>query len=425
MNPWEILDIEQTEDISKIKRAYAKKIKVYNPEVDAEKFQLVREAYEYLVNNIKNRKAIENIRKSNAQDNETLDIKTHENSEIEIIEKITKLDLFLDEVNNLYSNFFDRINEKNWTKILNNEVVWDIENREAVAIRLLEFFKDKHFLPRNIWILLDENFNWSSMDTSLYKNATTIEYIIDHIKRKPEVSYEFFNNDIEVDYDLYIRCCEEASKYINNREYYLAQKKIDEALEIYSKDPEIYRIIANLFKRKKERKTEINNLSIVLDMIPNDFNALYLRGIAYFKLEDYNLALEDSLKVLEIEPENKNILNVVVNCYYKLEKYEEARKYLIVLYKIDYDNVNVLKLLVEVYSLRIEELKLIKRKDRDIKEELQMLSKEFAELEKKLEVKYYNMYPDVIEEKESKFSFYYIFVIIAVVRIIALFFKDN
>lgn len=46
MNIWQILEIEMTTDVSIIKNAYAKKIKICKPEIDPEGFQLVRSAYE-------------------------------------------------------------------------------------------------------------------------------------------------------------------------------------------------------------------------------------------------------------------------------------------------------------------------------------------------------------------------------------------
>ncbi|MFS0918986.1 tetratricopeptide repeat protein [Brevibacillus sp. 179-C 1.1 NHS] len=46
MGIWEILGIEPTDNPAQIKKAYAKKLKIHNPEVDPEGFQRLREAYD-------------------------------------------------------------------------------------------------------------------------------------------------------------------------------------------------------------------------------------------------------------------------------------------------------------------------------------------------------------------------------------------
>lgn len=54
MDPWEILGIEPTDELRTVKRAYAKKVKVTRPEEDPKGFQELNEAYEYIVDCIKN-----------------------------------------------------------------------------------------------------------------------------------------------------------------------------------------------------------------------------------------------------------------------------------------------------------------------------------------------------------------------------------
>lgn len=53
MNIWDILGIEQTSDVSTIRKAYAKKVKSTHPEDDPEGYQRLREAYQWAVNHAK------------------------------------------------------------------------------------------------------------------------------------------------------------------------------------------------------------------------------------------------------------------------------------------------------------------------------------------------------------------------------------
>ncbi|MGG4451074.1 J domain-containing protein [Brevibacillus porteri] len=56
MGIWEILGIDPTDNPAQIKKAYAKKLKVHNPEVDPEGFQRLREAYDLALKHTRNTK---------------------------------------------------------------------------------------------------------------------------------------------------------------------------------------------------------------------------------------------------------------------------------------------------------------------------------------------------------------------------------
>lgn len=54
MSYWELLGIEETSDVSEIKKAFAKKLKTCRPEDDAKLYQRIRQAYEWAVKHAKN-----------------------------------------------------------------------------------------------------------------------------------------------------------------------------------------------------------------------------------------------------------------------------------------------------------------------------------------------------------------------------------
>jgi hypothetical protein len=49
MDIWDILGVEETCDLSAIKKAYARKLKIHHPEDDPQGFQTLKEAYDSAV----------------------------------------------------------------------------------------------------------------------------------------------------------------------------------------------------------------------------------------------------------------------------------------------------------------------------------------------------------------------------------------
>jgi len=75
MNFWDILEINPTDNASIVKKAYAKKLKLYHPEDDPEGYQKLREAYDsalkYVRNN-KNKPPINSSKEERDEDSEVI-----------------------------------------------------------------------------------------------------------------------------------------------------------------------------------------------------------------------------------------------------------------------------------------------------------------------------------------------------------------
>ena len=70
MDPWDILGIEPTDELRTVKRAYAKKVKVTRPEEDPKGFQELNEAYEYIVDCIKNERPVGGLSFANLENSQ-------------------------------------------------------------------------------------------------------------------------------------------------------------------------------------------------------------------------------------------------------------------------------------------------------------------------------------------------------------------
>jgi hypothetical protein len=156
MNFWDILEIDPTDNISIVKKAYAKKLKLHHPEDDPEGYQKLREAYDSALKYLKNNKNKQTIISSNKKINEVPEIIFKEDDLINdkqvlpnfnILEEHNEKPLgfeeiveeFIDKAKALYDDFLSRINLENWITLLNSEAMWYMGDKKLLSNKMIEF----------------------------------------------------------------------------------------------------------------------------------------------------------------------------------------------------------------------------------------------------------------------------------------------
>lgn len=171
MSIWNTLEIEPTDDISVIKKAYAKLLKIHHPEDDPEGYQRLREAFDQAVKSAKNMKDKLSIQidEMNASDRELV-FSPWTDSDAEIATTTIAehpVYTFMESVEMLYDNFFARIEQGNWEEILRSDVIWDVQYAAALQDQLIEFFLNHYHFPHSIWELIDQVFRFSEQRNDL------------------------------------------------------------------------------------------------------------------------------------------------------------------------------------------------------------------------------------------------------------------
>lgn len=336
MGPWSILNIEPTEDVSIIKKAYAKKLKIHHPESDPQGYQKLREAYDTalkyakrIAENKASRPYNTGVSNNNAYEEQSpvvdeKEIEYNDNSysppHINLLEDQSnppvidgeeteyksntrlhhRIDLletqdrpgideqnaeFMLQVEALYNNFFSRIDINNWRTLLNNDVIWVIDNQKTISRLMLDFLSSHHYLPQDIWILLNNNFHWYNRDdTEIYHyNSEFITYIRKQIEQSRPLSFSFFKPLEGVDYEKYLEYRENAQNSYSENDLYAVVNHMERAKEIYPDDPDLLRLEGEINMRTGNIDDAILIFTKLLSINSDDTDAISYRAAAYYE----------------------------------------------------------------------------------------------------------------------------------------------
>ena len=205
MDCFKILDISVDSDIKTIKKAYAKLVKVHNPEDDPEGYQKIRKAYDNALKIAKNKKKDNDktleiqkeIISSNTADTNFIVEKSHKSSENHddeffsgsnddsddyrrkfnlrdfnslynngnhIYKTVTtkeKVNAFIGELCKIYNDLNLRFNEEKWAEVLQNPVVWDIGASDLVEKSVIQFLLTHQYISHNTYCLFDHYFEFT------------------------------------------------------------------------------------------------------------------------------------------------------------------------------------------------------------------------------------------------------------------------
>ncbi|MDF2543078.1 MAG: hypothetical protein K0S47_2796 [Herbinix sp.] len=413
MDKWVILEIQPTADISTIKKAYAKQLRLHHPEDDPKGYQQLREAYDQALQYAKHqaktvvkeesyetRKAdvelkesklelsreaditligkkfevtrdeVDNkpneyklLEKQESKDNTTNTEKYDDNRNVDgnipndgydnkksfeldyndksidktslkdgIDERIRKEQLihdFLRKVEQLYFNFFDRIEIKNWEQLLNDEVMWQLDTKEYLNKRIMDYLSRNPYLSRPVWRYLNKIFQWDEQEDFLkkYYPEQFLKYLFLQLNEESIVPrFRHFNKYESIHYEEYLRFREQAYIALVEHQYQKAEQFIMKAFHLYSNDPDLYCLKGEYYYKtgKPERgKSEFNTAS---RLKPEDFYIIYYHAKVLYEIGFYKDAF-DLCKSACHDHKDIHELNILRGeCYYQLGKWRQASR---------------------------------------------------------------------------------------------------
>ena len=360
MNWWNVLEISQHSDLKTIKRAYAKLLKIYSPEEDAEGYQRLREAYDeavkYAKRNNKNNELISEVEinknecstfenyssedelnklkadsfvnhinyEKNGIENENnfklnLDI-----NEIYYEEQDTGLNLneqinqFLNRLNEIYNDMSLRTDLSAWEDLLNSDMVWNVDAFPIIEDELFNFLSDHKYLPAEIWTKLNNNFTWSENEIKLYDQyyAPLVDEFLKNLKEPSNLKYDFIKSiNIEIA-DEYLYERQLAYEALKDKRYDEAYKHINNAHSLFSEDTELLRLKGDYCYNIKNLKKALEFYKSAFKINNKDLKSALNIGIILVKFKSFREAIPYLKVYLYYYNNDKLALKYIAYCYY-------------------------------------------------------------------------------------------------------------
>lgn len=342
MTIWGVLEIEPTDDLKVIKRAYAKKLKIHHPEDDPEGYQRLREAYDSAL-----KQAKQILVQPPSFDHEHDDIVETDSgfpARVDLAIEFDSspvlehpIDTFMREVEKLYADFFARIEPENWRKLLNSDIVWDVEQNEALQNRLMYFLEDHRYLPHSVWKIIDTLFHWSEQkeELDLHYDEEFIEYVLQQINGSREMRYDYFKKVDGLDFDQFLELREEAQNALMMNDLDAAKDYLDEAYQLYPEDPDLLLMQGEYHLRTGDTNQALNLFNQLLHLHSDDLDARMHRARIQYNLGQFTEAIEDCEHILSLKPKNTDAMSLIGKCYIELGDIENAKQRFIEVLKLD------------------------------------------------------------------------------------------
>ena len=295
---WSLLKIQPTKDKKEITAAYRAQLLHTNPEDEPDKFKELRSAYE-----------------------EALKLA----EDTDIITNSSAVDVWKEQLTDLYNDFPCRIQAECWATLLNNEVCIALDTRPLIEEILLHFLMDNYYIPQSVWQTLDSTFHWIERKEELYETYPKdfIDFVIINGIYYPESLLS----------DLFIpgvngKDCDEYRKLYYNA----SQSSLEDMATILDQMDQLSEshpygdVLKNLLLvRTGEVEKGIEGYRVLAETYSNNTKIQLEWAQQCFNMNEWLICEETCRRILLLRPDYEYARELLANCLAKQDKYDEAK----------------------------------------------------------------------------------------------------
>ena len=303
MNIWRILGIDPTTDKAAITAAYRSGLSHANPEDDPEAFKALRAAYEQAL--AKQAAAAEKEGPQN------------------------EADRWAEQVDAVYQDIHRRRDPAAWQALLDADFCLQLANRSQARDRLLQYLTDHYFLPRAVWMLLDDFFALRQNAAELYQlfpRPFIDNVVLAGIENSELVPYSFLEGETAQQCDTYLKAYSRCMRALSGGRDEQAEAALQEMDQSGAQHPYTRLCRARLALMHQAFDAAQEHVSAVLAQIPGDIHALLLDAQLALHAEDYARAEQELRQVLDTAPHLAQARFDLAGCLHRAGQYLDAKK---------------------------------------------------------------------------------------------------
>ncbi|ASJ56477.1 hypothetical protein BP422_24685 [Brevibacillus formosus] len=385
MNIWRILDIDPTEDISTIKKAYAKKLKLHHPEDDPEGYQQLREAYDQAIKMAKQGQRKPRMEPilvdpSTSEEEEvdeevpTLTVQrvlsidaVHE--QLDRDDQVDSIDAFIEQVQALYDDFPSRINPENWTRLLHSDLVWDIQQSRLIRERLFDFLEEHHHLPKSVWVKLEECFHWRELiEKPYYMDEHSEEFCAYYRKQldEPGLRFDTLLQATDIDHDLFLSYRDSAYQALKENQLEQAGSSLNAAIALFADDPDLLRLLGEYCQRIGDMDGAIDAFSRINSLQPDAIDNYVARAYIWYNHQHFTEARKECEYILSQVPNHAEALSLLGKCQLELGDAALAKATFQQLLAANPHDYQALIMLTQLRADMVKQAKTLPAKEREL-----------------------------------------------------------
>lgn len=294
---WNILGIEKTTDEAAIKDAYRKQLIHANPEEHPEEFKALRTAYE---------EACAWAQKAKREKG--------------------PIEQWVYDMEELYNNFYYRVDEDEWDEIFENEICSDLDTEVEARDAAISFVMGHYLVPRFVWKKMWDTFEFEENKDQIIEKIS-IDYFnyIEHRANNDDLfDYQLFEGPDDADYDQFITDASMLKMHTDEGAFDKAEaaaKRVRNS-EIYHPYVNIELARLSFYTGMDDWKAILSDLEVELYEDPYLFD---LQAEIKMKEGDYEGALPYLKQAYEAETNYIQITRHYVKTLYETGKYEEGK----------------------------------------------------------------------------------------------------
>lgn len=359
MDIWSVLEIEPTEEIGAIKKAYAKKLKLHHPEEDPTGYQILREAYDKALKLAKNKEVISYVKSFQSEDDVIPEEEIYEDIELKKLNEVnftedlinkkriyqnidstnsiedytieemnSVIKTFFDKIHNLYKDFHKRVDIKNWQDILNTDILWNLNYKNDISKNMLNFLLDYPNIPKEVWLELNKTFHWSEEENYLRHiyGDYSVNFLLKQIGNEKGLRYQYLSKKEGIDYDTFLEYRRLAFNALENNDLKEAENYLSLANKIFQADPDLICMKAEVYIKKNKLRMAKSIFREAINISNNDNEtALYIANI-YYNNGYYNQAINFCKSLLKFDPDNIGLRLLLGKFYLGYNEFKKLKK---------------------------------------------------------------------------------------------------